>query len=289
MKVGRFRGINFIVNDFFILLLLAYGMLGVLAQAVLIFLIVLLHELAHVLAARHYGLQVREVELYPFGGVARLDGMLEISPAVEARVALAGPMSNFFMLAVALALQQNFNLDGLAYKLFAKANFTMAIFNLLPVLPLDGGRILRAVWSRKIGLTEATWRTALWGRYLAVLLALAGCVGLFFHFNDLNMIITAVFIYLAALKHEEATVYLFLRYLLRKHQELEKLGVLPLKQLVVTCSTTIKKVLPKFSPGNYHMLIIVDQEGKILGNISEYQLIDALFKHGSSLPLGKML
>ena len=96
MKLGTIYGIRLIINDYFLLLLLGYALLGVLGQVLIIFGLVLYHETAHVLAARRYGIKVREVELLPFGGVARLEQMLEAKPSVEIRVALAGPLSNFF-------------------------------------------------------------------------------------------------------------------------------------------------------------------------------------------------
>ncbi|WP_227767608.1 M50 family metallopeptidase [Zhaonella formicivorans] len=289
MRVGTIKGIEFRVNDFFLLLIMAYGMLGVFYQAMLIFTLVLVHESAHVFVARRGGIKVKEIELYPFGGVARLGDILEVNPGLEAKVALAGPMSNFFMLGLGFFLHYNYNWNGAYYLLFQHANLSMGLFNLLPALPLDGGRILRSFWSSRIGLAEATWKTSLWGKYWAVLIGAVGSVGVLMHWNDLNVVVCAVFIYLAAAKYQEGTIYIFLRYLMRKSRELAQLGVLPVRQLAATPKSTIKEVLPKFTPGNYHLIIILDQEGKFQGQLSEHQLIAALFEQGSSCRLGKLL
>ena len=100
MKAGTFLGIVFKVNPFFLLLMaLAFG-LGQLLPALVLFVIVLFHELAHALAASAYGLRVAEVELLPFGGVARIDHVLEFDPKIEIGVALAGPLSNLLFAAV---------------------------------------------------------------------------------------------------------------------------------------------------------------------------------------------
>lgn len=289
MKIAKFKGIDIILNDFFVLLLLAYGMLGVLSHAIVIFSLVLIHELAHSLVASGYGLRVKEIELYPFGGVARLEGMLELEPAQETKVALAGPLSNFFLLALGYYCHLNFNWHGPYYLLFQNANLAMGLFNLLPFFPLDGGRVLRAYWAPKIGLSEATFRTALWGRYGAVFLAIAGLIGLLLKITDLGLLLVAAFIYVAAAKYEEGTIYIFLRYLLRKNRELAAKGVLPLKQLAVTPKTEIKDVLPKFSPGTYHLINVLDQEGKLKGQVTEHQLLQVLFQKGARCPFEKIL
>lgn len=289
MKIAKLWGIELILNDFFVLLLLAYGMLGVLSHAFVIFGLVLIHELAHGLVARRLGLKVKEIELYPFGGVARLDGLLELEPAQEIKVALAGPLSNFLLLAVGYYCHWHFHWHGPYYALFQQANLTMGLFNLLPALPLDGGRVLRAYWAKSMGLSEATWRAALWGRYGAIILLCLGLAGLVFKLTDLSLLMVAVFIYVAAAKYEEGAVYLYLRYLLHKNKELATKGVLPLRQLAVTPKTTIKDVLPKFSPGAYHVVHVLDQEGKVKGQVTEHQLLQILFQKGTGYPFEKIL
>ena len=95
MKLGTIYGIRLIINDYFLLLLLGYALLGVLGQVLIIFGLVLYHETAHVLAARRYGIKVREVELLPFGGVARLEQMLKQN--LRWRSGCSGrALSNFF-------------------------------------------------------------------------------------------------------------------------------------------------------------------------------------------------
>lgn len=289
MKIIRLKGIQIIFNDFFILLLLVYGLLGVLSQAVLMFSLVLAHEFAHILVARKAGIKVKEVELYPFGGVARLEGSLEYNPSLEVKVAAAGPASNFFLLCLSFLAHRYFQWDGYLYKLFQAINITMGLFNLLPALPLDGGRILRAFWSYRLGTPEATYRASLLGKYCAVILTLLGIAGLFSGINDLNFLIVAIFLYYGASKQEEANLYAFLRYLLRKNQEFNQLGVLTVKRLAAVSDATIKAVLLKFSPGQYHIITVLTREGRIQGQITEHQLIDALFTKGSSCVLGKLL
>ena len=289
MRIVKLKGIQIIFNDYFILLLLAYGMLGVFLQAMLTFAVVLVHEFAHSCAARSFGLTVREVELFPFGGVARLEGILEYNPSQEIKVALAGPLCNFFLLYLGLLAQRFFNWSGPYGQLFLSINLVMGLFNLLPAFPLDGGRVLRASLSGRLGVAEATYRAALWGKYCAVFLGLFGLLGLYLQISDLNPVVAALFLYYAASKQEEANLYVFLRYLLRKNQDFIAREVLSVNRLVALNTATIKSVLPKFSPGKYHIVTVLSADGRIRGEVTEHQIVDALFSKGSAHVLEKLL
>jgi Zn-dependent protease len=146
------------------------GLAGLVLLA-LVFGSVVLHELGHALAARRRGLAIADISLYPFGGMARMLGAPRTS-AEEIWIAAAGP-------AVSLALALTFGLlslvggFGLAQRL-AEVNGLLAAFNLLPLLPMDGGRILRAWLARRHGFYRATrWAVRL-ARVLAIGLGTAG-------------------------------------------------------------------------------------------------------------------
>jgi Zn-dependent protease len=145
--------------------------------AMLVFVGVLLHELAHALVALHFQSPVRNITLFIFGGVAQIDG--EAPGAVaEFWIAVAGPVVSLF-LAAAFGLLQAAStgagfLPALA-KYLAYVNGTLALFNLLPGFPLDGGRVLRAiVWAATRDLRRATLIATNLGRGVSFLLVLFG-------------------------------------------------------------------------------------------------------------------
>lgn len=173
---------------------------GVLFVA-LLFACVLLHELGHVFAARHYGVKTPDITLWPFGGIASLERMPE-KPSEELVVAIAGPLVNVAIAAVLLLiLGAGLNVDDLSkiedpgtsmlVKL-AGANIFLVVFNLIPAFPMDGGRVLRALLAMNMGFGRATAVAASIGQGLAIALGLAGIF-----FNPMLMII-GVFVFLAA-------------------------------------------------------------------------------------------
>lgn len=180
-----------------------------------LFLCVVLHELGHALTARRYGVKTRNIMLLPIGGLAVLERLPE-KPKQELWVALAGPMVNvglavFFAPLLLLLSQEKFRQifgfitqqDGnffarhiLPWEWFifglVALNLVVALFNLLPAFPMDGGRILRAFLSFRLARIRATRIATFLGQVFAViLLALAweyenwaaGIIGVFVYFN----------------------------------------------------------------------------------------------------------
>lgn len=184
LPLGRVAGIPLRLHLTFLLLLAlpiffgsglsgAYFLLAV-------FGCVLLHELGHALAARRFGIPVREIVLYPIGGVARLESVP--TPKQELWVTAAGPAVNV-VLAAALfswlaATGQAANVLQPGASSFAErllwANVALLAFNLIPAFPLDGGRIMRAALALRIGEAPATRLAARIGQLLAVIIGVAG-------------------------------------------------------------------------------------------------------------------
>lgn len=205
LSLGRLAGVDVYVHASFLLLVaflgfsdfLASGSLGVAAAGVAFILAVfgsvLLHEIGHALAARHYGIPTLDITLYPIGGVAKLARM-PTNPRQEIVIALAGPIVN---LVIAGGLALGIALSGAAAGAGAAiggdfvarllwTNVVLAVFNLLPAFPMDGGRVLRAALSFARSRLEATEIAVKVGRVLAVGLGILGML-----FSPIQMLIAA--------------------------------------------------------------------------------------------------
>jgi stage IV sporulation protein FB len=174
----------------------AVAAFGYVAFVVLLFACVLAHEVGHICAARFFGVRTPVVTLYPIGGVARLERMPE-RPYQELIVALAGPAVNvviagLLMLLVGVGATFGTNSGSSFLGYLATVNLTLALFNLIPAFPMDGGRVLRAILAMKMRYVDATRTAAMVGRGAAILMGVIGLFG----YPMLTLI--AVFIYFAA-------------------------------------------------------------------------------------------
>jgi len=168
-----------------------------------LFVCVVLHELGHALTARRYGIKTRDITLYPIGGVARLEKMPE-KPSQELAVALAGPLVNLVIMLLLIPAIQGFDFSSQQNEnalVIGPANFLamlgilnvwLALFNLIPAFPMDGGRVLRALLSMKKGRVRATQIAATIGKILALGFIIAG-----FYLNPF-LIFIGLFIILGA-------------------------------------------------------------------------------------------
>ncbi|MBA4138830.1 MAG: hypothetical protein C0518_16115 [Opitutus sp.] len=226
INLFRIFGIQLAVHVSFLLLLAYFAITGWLEAGVagagwsllliiLFFACVVLHELGHSLTARRYGVRVARILLLPIGGMAEFD-RIPRRPSAELLITVAGPAVNFVLAAVLLPIvwtdlwsEQALPEHGLENLLLnlAVANGVMGLFNLLPVFPMDGGRIFRALLATKLNYLRATYWASIVGRILAAALAALAA----FYYGNYLLAVLFVFIYSAG-----AAEY---RQLLRREQE----------------------------------------------------------------------
>ena len=203
-SLGRLFGIETRVHASFVLILVwafmmsysggpaavVYG-LGFLAA---VFASVVAHEFGHALTARGFGIATRQILLLPIGGVAQIEGAY-MPPRQELLVALAGPAVSFMLAGIFFGLAAvagDLSPHGFVGAI-AWANLGLGAFNLLPAFPMDGGRVLRAALSARIGPLRATEIAAMVGKVAAVGLGAYGLAS-----GHTLMAVVAVFVFLAA-------------------------------------------------------------------------------------------
>lgn len=171
---------------------------------------VLLHELGHAVAGKHYGVRTVEIVMFPIGGVGRLEK--NPPPNQEFRIALAGPFVNIVIAAGLFAYLYYRGQIAAVHTLFdptdanlaerlAIGNLLLAGFNLLPAFPMDGGRVLRAVLARYKSADDATRMAAWAGRMLAIGMGFYGLLSMQF-----MLVFVAFFVYLGAAQEGAAAM-----------------------------------------------------------------------------------
>jgi Zn-dependent protease/CBS domain-containing protein len=221
-KIATVRGIDIKIHVTFFLILvyaaIVFGSAGRglngavfgIVATLLLFVCVVLHELGHSLVAQRYGITVRDITLWPIGGLARLERMPE-KPSQEFWIAIAGPAVNLVIVgliyvggSVLASFQMGFDLSALERGMLSlqspsllaflfSTNLFLAVFNLIPAFPMDGGRILRALLASRMPHPRATAIAVGIGQNLALLAGLYG-----FLTGQFNLVVIAIFVFLGA-------------------------------------------------------------------------------------------
>jgi Zn-dependent protease/CBS domain-containing protein len=176
--------------------------------AILLFASILLHELAHSFLAKRYGVNIESITLFLFGGVSSMEEMPR-DPGQEAKMAFAGPLTSLIIGTACFMIYRNIiapnpalseNPVYLILWILGAMNMVLGVFNLLPAFPMDGGRVLRAFYARRMSYVKATQKAASVGKFFAILMAIFGIL-----VGNLWFPLIALFIYVGASEEERST------------------------------------------------------------------------------------
>jgi Zn-dependent protease/CBS domain-containing protein len=296
-KIARIAGIDIYAHATFVMLLawigVAHWLDGRSVSAVVeglgfvlsLFGCVVLHEYGHALTAARYGIKTRDITLLPIGGVARLERMPE-RPRQELWVALAGPAVNVVLAALLFAwLRASGDWQPMRELSVARGDFlerlmvingALALFNMLPAFPMDGGRVLRALLAIRLPYTRATELAALIGQGMAILFGVAGL------FGNPFLIFIAFFVWIGA--GQEASMV----------QMKSALAGIPVRDVMITDFTTLT---PTNTIGDAVELVLSGSQqdfpvldgGVVEGLLTRGDLVAGLRRHPRETPIGEIM
>jgi len=301
-KFGTVAGIGLYVHATFFLLIAWVGVtywlaggsaaaLSGIAFILALFACVVLHELGHALTARRYGIRTRDITLLPIGGVSRLERIPD-DPRQEVWVSLAGPAVNVVIAAVLYAwllLSQTSRplsvltmARGPFLERLLLVNVSLAVFNLLPAFPMDGGRVLRALLAMRMDYVRATQVSAHVGQAMALVFGLLGL------FTNPFLVFIALFVWIGAA--QEASMV----------QMRTALSGIPVSRAMLTDFHTVapddtaKRVLELILAGSQQDFPVVDggQGGRLAGVLLvllRSDVLKALAQRGSDWRVGDIM
>ena len=264
----------------------AFGVLVTL----LLFGIVVLHELGHSFAALEYDVPITQIVLLPIGGVAQM-GRMPDKPGQELVVALAGPAVNVvlavIMIGLAIPLRVDLAPRALAgslremgqlslapiFRYLFITNLFIAVFNLLPAIPMDGGRVLRAVLATKLPYARATAIAVAIGQAMAWLIGLWGFLG-----GGFFMILIAVFIYVGAAQEGQLSRLRSVLTGLRVRQAFSR------QAQALSPDDTLQRAVD-LTLSTFQSNFPVCQDRQVVGVLTQQRLVDGLQKGGVATPI----
>lgn len=273
------------MHPFFVIIMLASVLTGHFIELVTLFAIVFIHECGHAAAAGLLGCRVLSIQMLPFGGVAVIEDRGNLTAGKEILIALAGPMQNMLMVGAALLILQLGVGDPEFIRYIIQGNMLIALFNLLPVMPLDGGKIVQAL----VSLFAPYYSTLMWTYRIGILcsLGISGyAISRWLAAGDglpLNLLLIGVFLLYSNVTDFRNVPYRFIRFLMNREEVFVRHAtagslVQPIISFPAKPLDTILRLLKR---ERYHMIYVMNKEGRIMAVLPEQRLIGSYFKQNT--------
>jgi stage IV sporulation protein FB len=247
----------------------------------------MVHEMGHLIASAFLGAEITEVELWPFGAVGKLEGVWQLEPWPEAMVAISGPLQSAMLAAIGflsyMALASRVpGVQALGQfpllEFLIKVNLGLLAINLMPCLPLDGGRFIRAQLSLRAGYKEASTKVANLGIWLAVMSSVIGVVGIFAGYDCYTLVLFGPLVIWGSIEEKQGAALHNALSLLARNERLARKRAISVEEIMVREDVQVKDVVQRLRPSKYFVILVVDRRMTVLGSITETRLLEAFYR-----------
>ena len=270
------------IHPLFILYLIFLLIIGQFEGVLVYCLVVSMHEMAHSFVAKKLGYKLDKMLLMPYGVCLNYKTNCFL-PKDEILIAISGPLLNVVLATATIALWWIFPVTQLYTKVFCYANISLFVFNLLPCFPLDGGRVLAAIITKKRDRKLAIKITVMFNILVCLIFVISFIFGLFFGVINTNMLIISIFLFLGILEPNRSTSYGYVS-LFSNRKNVYKKGS-QIKFTLVFADEPIYKIMAKMSKFKFNVFYVLLQDRSIKV-ISEITLNNFAIKFGSTAKIG---
>lgn len=258
------------IHPLFVLYLVFLIVIGQYESLLVYFFVVCIHEFAHSFTAKKLGYKLEKMTLMPYGVCLNYNTNYFL-PNDEILIAISGPFVNFFLSILCFASWWIFPILMPYFQLFCYANIVLFVFNLLPCYPLDGGRVLSAIITKRYDKKLAIKICVVLNVCISVVMILAFVLGLFFAVINTNLLIIALFLFVGILEPQKSTSYTYLSIGVNRKNDLSGKQI---KFTFVKSSEKIYKLISKMSKHKFNVFYVVfdDDHIKIMTEIKLQKL-----------------
>lgn len=275
MNLIEFKKFKIAIHPLFLMLAVITIALGYIEQFFIIFSIVTIHELAHIAVAKLYGAKLSKIIIYPIGEMAIIENLFLVKPLKRIAIICAGPAINIALGLLFIALGNN---D--IFKFISMTNFSIAIFNSLPIYPLDGGRLVHLILSTLIGILNSNEVIILISKFFILVITLIGIIQVILYPFNISLICLGMYLK-SSIKKEEFNLSLdFFEIIFTKTELIKKHKCIYTNIVTVSEDTCIRDILKYLKVDRLYKIYIVDKDLNSLGVITENQLIKFIIKYG---------
>jgi stage IV sporulation protein FB len=273
----RFKAGNVEFRVSFLILIIPILMLavGYLKEYAMAFFSVALHELGHVTVAGFYGTRPDGISITPVGLIAAIrdrgSSRMELL-----KIYIAGPAVNFLLFLIAILAVSVLSNCREELRQLAMVNLLLALFNLLPVFPLDGGRILHQLLSYRMGMLAAGKKVRMLALIISAAIMAVGVIQFYISVGNISLIMIGVYIPLILKDAGMESAIMNIQQLLYRRSRLMKKGIYPARDLVVTRNTKLGDTLTCMDFDRFHIIYVLDDNLRLVSVFTESEIMDAL-------------
>ncbi|EJO5346435.1 M50 family metallopeptidase [Clostridium botulinum] len=267
------------INKYFIPYVVLLFYLGYKGSFLLSICVVFVHELIHYVTARYLGFTGFNIEIYPLGLSLKLDKLENANFKEDLLISLSAPVTNIFFAIIFCIAYREFNNVNL-YLLY-KSNLIIGLFNFMPALPLDGGRILRDLLCFKTFYRKANEITINISIAISVFFMLVYIFLFMKGYNNFNLGIISLFIIGISLKEKERVAYIIMRHIVKKRYKFIKKGYIENQNVSVHSENTLLKTLSLIDKNKYSIFTVLDDNMEIVDILYENEILEALKIYGN--------
>ncbi len=296
VSIARIGSAEVFLHVSFLITALVLGLSGFALHLIVFSGSLLFHELGHIAAASLMGAEITRIEVWPFGAVGRLDRAWQLAPAGETVVALAGPFNSGLLCSLASALQRGLaESPAYAYSQFplldllVRVNLGLFLMNLIPCLPLDGGRLLRAQLALSSGYVQASKSIAKWGLLAGGALTAAALWGVIAGRDWQPFLVVGALVIWGAVDEKRSAGTQNIMDVLTRSDRLVQRKALAVQEIMVSSETTVSEVVRRFRPSKYHVVLVANKAMRVLGRVTETQILEAMYLGSTTKSMRELL
>ena len=261
---------------------------GALHTLLLAYCVAVIHELFHMFAAMLLSVKIKSILLMPFGLTLRLADKLIGNPIKEVIIAFSGPVANALMFLLAVSMERLYIWGGTSLFLFKYLNICMLFINLLPCMPLDGGRILRALLVLNAGYINAVSFQRKVEKIIIILLAVCGTWLLIYTKFNMSLVVIAAFLAFNLADEEKKKNYILMREIINCGNKLKKRKYMKTKMLTARKDIKAIDLVKRFGYDSFYIVNVVGDGMKVSEFITETEIIDSVGKLGFGVSVGEV-